>query len=322
MQPRKWRFSFAMRENPVFRPLYALIRAFPRLAWRRRAPAAIRPLPARSPALVKSIAVPRVQLLRSGLEVSRLGLGTSRLHYLSTDESRVALIHGALDMGVTHFDTARLYGDGLAERVLGKALKGRRGSATIATKFGLLPSAVIEALGSAGAPLRVGRALLRRMGFLRQPRRAWTPAVLQRSLHASLKALATDRVDILFLHDPRRAEIGEELVAALAMARQSGKIRHLGVAGDAREAAAILAAFPGQFDIVQTPEDGWDAGLVPDFTFGVLNAGPQRLGAAGPSDGDVRARLAHALLRRPSGALLAGTSRLGHLRALAEAATP
>lgn len=266
--------------------------------------------------------LPQIRLSRSGLETSRLGLGTSRLHYISSDAGRAALIHGALDTGVRHFDTARLYGDGLAERALGRALKGRRHQASIATKFGLLPSRAIEMLGPLAQSLRIARALCRKAGLFTQPRRSWTPATLDSNLAASLRALDTDYIDILFLHDARAGEIvgHDDLAAALLAARQGGKVRHLGITGDPRDAAVIMAAFPGLFDVVQAPENTWDETLIPDFTFGALSQCSQNFGAGKLEAGQAEAGLLRALARRPSGAVLVGTSRLANLQALVRAA--
>lgn len=264
----------------------------------------------------------RVRLERSGLEVSRLGLGLSRLHYLFSDRQRTELIHGALDLGVTHFDTARLYGDGLSERALGEALRGRRATATIATKFGLLPNPAIEALGPLATPFRAAQALARRLRLLSGPRRNWEPAMLERSVAASLRALRTDFIDILFLHDPLHTEIAgrDDLIAALQRLRESGKTRAIGVAGAYSQAKSIVQAFPGVFDVVQAPEASWTAELVPDFTYGALAGGPQRFGAGAPALGEVEAGLVRALRRRPAGAVLVGTAKLAHLNDLVQAA--
>lgn len=264
----------------------------------------------------------RVRLERSGLEVSRLGLGLSRLHYLFSDRQRTELIHGALDLGITHFDTARLYGDGLSERALGAALRGQRGTATIATKFGLLPNPIVEATGALAAPFRAAQALARRLRLFSGPARSWEPAMLERSVAASLRALRTDFIDILFLHDPRHAEIAgrDDLIAALQRLRESGKTRAIGVAGEYSQTKSIVRAFPGVFDVVQTPEATWTAELVPDFTYGALAGGPQRFGAGGPAAGEAEAGLIRALGRRPTGAVLVGTTKLAHLSDLVRAA--
>ena len=71
------------------------------------------------------------------LKVSRLGFGTASLHHLIYQKDRELLLGQALDSGFTHFDTARLYGEGLAEHSLGRFLGKQRQNVTIGTKFGI-----------------------------------------------------------------------------------------------------------------------------------------------------------------------------------------
>ena len=80
-----------------------------------------------------------------GLDVSRIGLGAMTMAGTYTSEGAVddaesiRTIHRALDLGVTHIDTAEIYGPFHSEEVVGRALKGRRDQVVIATKFGLVP---------------------------------------------------------------------------------------------------------------------------------------------------------------------------------------
>src|SRR5262245_64085013 len=99
------------------------------------------------------------ELGRQGLAVSAIGLGCMSLGiadvYTSSvrdDDSAVALIHRAIDLGATFLDTANTYGD--SELKVGKALKGRRDRVVLATKFGI----VREARGVDGRPENVRRA--------------------------------------------------------------------------------------------------------------------------------------------------------------------
>src|SRR5215216_4188387 len=109
---------------------------------------------------------------RSGIEVSALGFGCWAIGgewqdlggqplgwgHVDDDES-VRAIHRALDLGVTFFDTADVYGTGHSERVLGRALGGRRDQAVIATKFGFTyDEAKRELIGSDPSPSYVRRA--------------------------------------------------------------------------------------------------------------------------------------------------------------------
>lgn len=262
--------------------------------------------------------VPTVLLPRSGLIVSRLGLGLSRLHYLP-ERTGEALIHAAIDAGITHFDAARLYGDGLAERVLGRAIRRQRDRVTIATKFGLHGSRVIERLGAAAYPLRAARSVARRARLLTGPRPRFAVAAFERSLHRSLAALGTNRIDILFLHEPAPAlaNAADDLIAALERARSAGAIRAIGVSAAAATLAAFATRFGKAIDVLQAPEQHWEPALVPDITFGALSGGPQRFGGpAVPADA-VAPRLRRALARRPEGAVLVSTTRQDHLAGLA-----
>ena len=268
--------------------------------------------------------VPRTRLAASGLALSRLGLGLSRLHHLGTERERRRLIETAIDVGMTHFDAARLYGDGLAERSLGLALSGRRASATIATKFGLLPDPLIEtAPPSVAWLLRAMRSALRGAGIRRGPRRSFSGQALRGSLTASLRALRTDYVDVLLLHDACPAEVAmnDDLMQAVEDERSAGRLRFAGVATAYPHAETLLARTPHVFDVIQTPETQWPGGEpIPDITYGVLARGPQTFAVRGVDPADVRARLTRALARRRTGTVLVGTRNTTHLRQLADIA--
>jgi aryl-alcohol dehydrogenase-like predicted oxidoreductase len=260
------------------------------------------------------------QLPRSGLSISRLGLGLSRLHHLGVEADRRRLIDVAHDLGITHFDAARLYGDGLAERSLGQTLGRKRPTVTIATKFGLLPNRLIEAIPAAALPLRAVRSVLRRSKLWHGPKRSWSVRTLHDSLASSLRLLRTDYVDILFVHDPRPDELatGDDLLRALVAEKQKGKVRFIGIAGHYDYAITIYSKYSDVFDVLQVPETEWkDGELIPDITFGALAPGPQIFGSASPDSDVVRSRLANAFARRPDGAVLVGTTNAAHLRQLA-----
>ena len=261
--------------------------------------------------------VGRTVLPRASFDSSRLGLGLSRQHYLN-EAAGIALIHAALDLGITHFDTARLYGDGWSERVLGKALAGSRERATIATKFGLLPSAAIEALGERGNLIRGVRSATRRIGLTRGPARRYDVRTLDASLERSLRALATDCIDILFIHDPDADELrdADALFARLATLKKAGKVRAIGLAADGAVVDAALERYGGAIDVVQTPEAAWPTARTPDITFGALAVGAQHFGSAKPDGAAVRDRLQQALARRPGGCVLVGTTKIANLRTL------
>ena len=156
------------------------------------------------------------ELGNSGLKVSALGLGCMGMSsfYGTTDaDESIATIHRALELGITFFDTAEIYGPHTNEELLGRALTGRRDEAVIATKFGVRPNGD----GPAGRRLD------------------GTPGNVRQSIEGSLKRLGTDHVDLYYQHriDPQTPI--EETVGALAELVREGKVRHIGLSEAAPE---------------------------------------------------------------------------------------
>ena len=143
------------------------------------------------------------------LTVSALGLGCMGMSefYGPGDEAEsIAVIHRAIDLGVTFFDTADMYGVGRNEELVGKALAGRRDGVVIATKFGNVRGPNGERLGISGKP-----------DYVRQ------------ACEASLKRLNVDVIDLYYQHrvDPQTPI--EDTVGAMADLVREGKVRHLGL---------------------------------------------------------------------------------------------
>lgn len=143
-----------------------------------------------------------------GLEVSALGLGCMSMSWAygtPNDEESIATIHRALDLGVTFFDTAEAYGPYKNEELLGRALKGKRERAVIATKFGFH----IENGRMAGADSR--------------------PEHIREVAEASLRRLGTDRIDLFYQHrvDPRVPI--EDVAGVMSDLVREGKVRYLGL---------------------------------------------------------------------------------------------
>jgi aryl-alcohol dehydrogenase-like predicted oxidoreductase len=238
------------------------------------------------------------------------------------------LLKGALDCGITHFDTARMYGEGLAERELGRFLGGGRQRVTIGTKFGL---PAVGALERFPAMLYAHRAL---GGMARRVLPAWrgkrercvTRAAVEESLERSLRALRTDYCDIFFLHEPCEADGGlmEDTVAYLERQKRDGRIRYLGVAGEASECVAFARWAGGVFEVLQVRDSLENreadclaaAGKKLQITYGYLRA------ARGAVDGnaDIREVMGKALERTEEGMILVSSRKASRLRALAEMA--
>ncbi|MCU0490025.1 MAG: aldo/keto reductase [Chloroflexaceae bacterium] len=154
-----------------------------------------------------------------GLEVTAIGYGAMVLegYYGGVgDAEAIETIRQALDLGVSHIDTADAYGGGHNEGLIKQALAGRpRESATIATKFGIVFD---------GTP---GRDLVTGWGHTLTLN--GEPAYVQKSLDRSLQTLGVDVIDLWYLHYPDPATPIEETVAAMAEGVRAGKVRYLGL---------------------------------------------------------------------------------------------
>ena len=145
----------------------------------------------------------------SGFTVSAIGLGCmsmSQNYGPRDDEESIRAIHRALDLGVTFFDTAAIYGEGHNETVVGRGLGARRKDIVLATKCGIVPAVPGPGIDANG-----------------------TPAEITSSCDASLRRLGTDVIDLFYLHrvDPKVPI--EESVGALASLVRDGKVRHIGL---------------------------------------------------------------------------------------------
>src|SRR5688572_11153305 len=146
-----------------------------------------------------------------GLDVSRIGLGTMAMsgYYLdpsSSEAESIRTIQRALELGVTHIDTAEIYGPYANEELVGRALKGRRDDVVVATKFGFVSH-------SGGGP-----------GVLDS-----SPANIRTAVEGSLERLGTDRIDLYYQHrvDPNTPI--EDTVGALAELVTEGKVLNIGL---------------------------------------------------------------------------------------------
>ncbi|MBV9523919.1 MAG: aldo/keto reductase, partial [Alphaproteobacteria bacterium] len=170
---------------------------------------------------------------------THLGFGCSLLMGGSTRAESLRLLDIAFEAGIRHFDTAPSYGYGQAESVLGEASRPRRDQVTITTKFGLRPPPSQRTLGMLH---RVVRPLVRRFPGIKSrlsraaggltSRAPFTPDDLRISIEASLRALQTDHIDILLLHEAGVDDLSDGLFAQLERSIAEGKIGNFGVGSD------------------------------------------------------------------------------------------
>jgi aryl-alcohol dehydrogenase-like predicted oxidoreductase len=191
-----------------------------------------------------------VALAGTRLSSSRLGFGLSGLHRVLRPRDRLALLAAAHHSGITYFDAAPYYGHGLAEHELGRFAEGRRSQLLIATKFGIQADPLLSrfptimyARLAANASLR---RVMRRDTFTIRTKRDYTGSNAVKSLERSLRAMRTDYVDILYLHEPTLALLGdgERLLDSLQGLQSSGKIRYFGLSGNARDCLDIARLYP------------------------------------------------------------------------------
>jgi aryl-alcohol dehydrogenase-like predicted oxidoreductase len=213
------------------------------------------------------------KLGRSGIEVSALGMGCWAIGgpFWSgetplgwgevDDEESIRAIHAALDLGVTLFDTANVYGAGHSERVLARAFAGRRGQVVIATKFNaVFDETTHQVTGS-------------------DP----TPEGIRSACEASLKRLNTDTIDLYQFHDndypPEKAVPVRETLEALV---SEGKIRAYGWSTDYPVRLEVFAQGPKcsavQLQLNVLDDNPAILAMCDKYNLAALNRGPLAMG--------------------------------------------
>ncbi|CAL1240846.1 aldo/keto reductase [Candidatus Methylocalor cossyra] len=262
----------------------------------------------------------------TGIVTSPLALGCARLGSTLSPLSRkqsYRLLEEAVALGLRHFDTASIYGQGDSERYLGAALKAHRPELCLATKAGQRLSALQALAARFKGPIRLlsrYRAGVRQAVAERRAagvNRCFAPGFLLRSLEGSLRRLGTDHVDIFYLHSPPAAALQADEVLLLGeRLKQAGKIRCFGVSCDDLDTALLAARLPA-VEIVQFEPDG---SATSDAIFASLHRhGKLALvrGIVRRSGGTEEAlgRAFHQVLAQPAvGGVIVGTTRLDHLR--------
>jgi aryl-alcohol dehydrogenase-like predicted oxidoreductase len=171
-------------------------------------------------------ALMKYRTLGKDLKVSALGVGCmpmagvgNNMYGLATEDESIATLHRAIDLGVTFFDTAEVYGPLKNEELVAKAIKGKRDGLVIATKFGF----AFDGSGVNGVDS--------------------TPQNVRRACEGSLKRLGIETIDLYYQHRVDPNVPIEETMGALVELKREGKIRHIGLSeagpGTIRRAVAV-----------------------------------------------------------------------------------
>ncbi|MEZ5099717.1 MAG: aldo/keto reductase [Thermoleophilia bacterium] len=199
------------------------------------------------------------ELGRSGIRVGAVGLGCMSISDLDgepDEASGVETIRRALELGVTLLDTADVYGDGANERVVGRALAGRREQAVVATKCGFV---------------RVEGVRVRICG---------DPEHVRRACDASLARLGIDVIDLYQLHRVDPEVPVEETVGAMAELVAAGKVRAIGLSEalpeDVRRAAAVapIATLQSEWSLFERGIEGEALAVCRDLGIGLMPFAP------------------------------------------------
>jgi aryl-alcohol dehydrogenase-like predicted oxidoreductase len=181
-----------------------------------------------------------IELGNTGLRAPQVGFGCSALLGRSARTESLRALAAAWDEGIRFFDTARAYGYGESEALLGEFLQGRRSQAIISTKFGILAARQSSWKHVARAVARKilavapsAHSLLHRGAANQFSSNQFTIPVLQQSIEQSLRKLGTDCVDILFLHAAPASVLDHDvLLEAMGRLVETGKVRIAGLSAE------------------------------------------------------------------------------------------
>lgn len=261
---------------------------------------------------------PQVKVSLGDATVSRLIFGTAQLFRSGLSSHRQNLLETAYEQGLTHFDTAPLYGAGTSERELGQFLANKP-DATVTTKVGLyFPGGAnqFEVL------IALRKSIGRRFRSLSRSIENMDLSYAKRSFEGSLRRLGRDRVELLMLHEPIAGQFErDDWQRWLETEKTRGRIGDYGIAVAPDRLKTFLASGDGPLGITQVHDslEGQEAepllryGMPLQITFGYI-ASAVRAGRADAAD-----TLYRAMQRNRAGAIVVSTRRVDRVLAMGHA---
>ncbi|WP_263358062.1 aldo/keto reductase [Acidicapsa ligni] len=245
----------------------------------------------------------QIELGTTGLKAPQIGFGCSALLGRSGRKESLRALGAAWDEGIRFFDTARSYGYGESEALLGEFLRGRRHEAVIATKFGILASSQPAwkrfAKTAARAVLKLApsaHGVLQKTAASQFAHHQFTLPVLRQSIEESLSKLKVETIDMLFLHAaPASVLEQEDLLDAMARLVKEGKIRVAGLSADPDVVELALDRNLSQLHAMQFPCNVFEISAATSFA--ARSAGKQALVANHPFGGVARVQQTRAVLQ-------------------------
>jgi aryl-alcohol dehydrogenase-like predicted oxidoreductase len=245
------------------------------------------------------------QLGNTGISCTVLGFGCSALLGRSGRRASLRALGAAWDAGITLYDTARSYGYGESEALLGQFLSGRRDQAVISTKFGIVPvrPPLWKRIAKPAARALISLAPSVRTAVRKQAGRQlfegqFSVAALHKNLHTSLRELQTDYVDLFFLHAaPASVLEQDDLLAAMEKLVDAGKIRAAGISANPAVIRATLDQKTRSLRVLQFPCNLFDFS-VPKLIERDRNAADMGAIANHPFGGITRVRQSREILVR------------------------
>jgi D-threo-aldose 1-dehydrogenase len=207
----------------------------------------------------KREALKRTVLLPANIQTSRLGFGCVQLTAHDSRREALSVLEHAFSLGITHFDVARGYGFGRAEKILGEFLRHKRQHVTVTTKFGIEPPSglmgnarVLDALKRILRPFPWLLQRAKNRGSAMVKTRVFTPEAAIRNLETSLRELGTDYVDIFLLHEATVEDASNPLLLEVLLGQvEKGKIRHIGVGSAFDKIQGNVDRLPSAYEILQ-----------------------------------------------------------------------